>query len=232
MGDCIATTTLDLKKCQERLEKEQSDLNNARLIYDVIHSRILSLQEEIEEQSQMSPSEIFREMIRDMKKTKAHYDRETEKLLVAFNSFIDQQLAPMLAAEELGGPVVGKTLFDEDMVEGGFNAHGIAKKIKNGLNRDKRQRRISKIWGPEPVSNEKTKEPWTEKLGAGAEMRELTEQLLNGLVEADGDGPGAYIDLKRESAAARFLVRSQVAHFHPKDAGRLRLVDFGAELAD
>ena len=41
---------------------------------------------------------------------------------------------------------------------------------------------------------------------------------------------GVYINLNRESAAARFLVRAKVAAFHPKDARRLRLVDFGRDL--
>jgi hypothetical protein len=63
-------------------------------------------------------------------------------------------------------------------------------------------------------------------------MRELTEQLMNKLVEAGGDTSAAYVELPRETAAARFLVRSKVAMFHPKDARRLRLVDFGRDLED
>jgi hypothetical protein len=55
---------------------------------------------------------------------------------------------------------------------------------------------------------------------------------LNNLVEADGKGPGVYVDLPRESAAARFLVRSKCAQFHPKDARKLRLIDFGGEIDD
>lgn len=41
-----------------------------------------------------------------------------------------------------------------------------------------------------------------------------------------------YIELKRDSAAARFLVRAKVAVFHPKDARKLRLVDFGSNVED
>lgn len=41
-----------------------------------------------------------------------------------------------------------------------------------------------------------------------------------------------YIELKRDSAIARFLVRAKVACFHPKDARRLKLVDFGTSVED
>ena len=50
--------------------------------------------------------------------------------------------------------------------------------------------------------------------------------LLDDLLEAGT----SYIDLPRDSAASRFLVRSKVAQFHPRDARRLRLVDFGRSL--
>lgn len=168
-----------------------------------------------------------------MKNKKTRHDRETGKLVKAFNGFIDEHLALLLAAEELGGPIVGENLdLDEEMLEAGFSAQGKARKAKNGINDDKRQRRIDEIWGSRPAEDGKTQAPWDEKRAAAAEMRELTEQLLNCLVEADGGGPGPYVELERESSAARFLVRSKVAQFHPKDARRLRLVDFGRELED
>lgn len=226
-------TDLDLKKTQKRLGEERSDLNDAKLIQNGLETRMASLQSEIEERSQRTPGQIAKEMIQEMRNKKNHYDSETGKLVKAFNGFIDEHLAPMLAAEELGGPIVGESLgIDEDMLKGGFNSQGRAKRSKNGVNEDKRQSRIDEIWGPRPPELGKTKEPWNEKRAAAAEMRELTEQLLNSLVEADGSGPGAYVELERESAAARFLVRSKVARFHPKDAKRLRLVDFGGEIHD
>lgn len=226
-------TELDLKKTQKRLEDEKSDFNDTKLIKNGLVARILSLQGEIEERSERAPGQIAKEMIRDMKKKQAHYDRETGKLVKVFNGFIDELLAPMLAAEELGGPVVGEVPdVDEEMLEAWFSSNGKARKTKDGVNEDTRQRRIDEIWGPRPMANGKTNAPWNEKRAAAAEMRELTEQLLNSLVESEGGGPGAYVDLERESAAARFLVRSKVAQFHPKNARRLRLVNFGGELED
>ena len=58
-------------------------------------------------------------------------------------------------------------------------------------------------------------------------MRMLTEDLLNIAVE---EGTLAYVTMQRDAAAARFLVRAKVAQFHPKDAQRLRLIDFGQEI--
>lgn len=100
------------------------------------------------------------------------------------------------------------------------------------MNEDKRQRRIDQIWGTRPLQDAQPQEPWNEQRAAAAEMRELTEQLLNSLVEAGEGGSGSYVELARESAAARFLVRSKVAQFHPRDARKLRLIDFGHELDD
>lgn len=213
------------------MDKEQADLNDAKLIQHDLQARIISLQEDIQERTQRSPGQIVKEMIAELKQKKKHYDSETSKLVKAFNAFIDDHLAAMLAIEELGGPIVGQLVdVDEELLEGGFSTQGKPKRAKPS--EDKRQRRIDEIWGPRPDDDGRSKEPWDEKRAAAAEMRELTELLLNSLVEADGNGPGAYIDLPRESAAARFLVRSKVAQFHPKDAKKLRLIDFGGEIDD
>ena len=93
-------------------------------------------------------------------------------------------------------------------------------------------RRIDEIWGEATTDGRKSREPRDEKSAAAAEMRELTEQLLNNLVEAEGGEGDAYVELQRESAVARFLVRAKVAQFHPRDARRLRLIDFGRDLDD
>jgi centromere protein Sim4 len=41
-----------------------------------------------------------------------------------------------------------------------------------------------------------------------------------------------YVQLKKDGAAARFLVRAKVAAFHPGDARRLKLLDFGSTVED
>lgn len=230
---CISQIEAGTKEVQKRLGKEQADLQDAKQIQSGLTARISSLREEAEERSQKTPNQVAKEMIRKMKKKQAYYDAQTEILVRAFNKFIDEHLAAMLAAEELGGPIVGGMMdVNQSALEAGFSTQGKVRKAGGPVDERKRQRRIDEIWGPQPSDNGKGKEPWNEQRAAGAEMRQLTEQLLNGLVEAGGGGPGAYVELERESAAARFLVRAKVAQFHPRDARKLRLVDFGGELDD
>ncbi|KAF8850338.1 hypothetical protein BDZ45DRAFT_603000 [Acephala macrosclerotiorum] len=229
--DTIAKTGIELKETTERLEKEKADLSDATLIQTELEARIALLRGDIAGRTQKSLSQIAKDMVQEVKEKQAYYDTRTEKLFKAFDSFIDDHLAAMLAVEELGGPIVGDVLdINEEMLEGGFSAQGKPKRAKPS--EDKRQRRLDQIWGPRPAENGAKDDPWDEKRAAATEMRDLTEQLLNSLMEADGIGPGAYVELKRESAAARFLVRSKVAQFHPNDARKLRLVDFGGEIED
>ena len=140
------------------------------------------------------------------------------------------------AAEELGGPVVGDLMeVDSEELGAGFSAQGKLKKAKGKPDDDKHQRRIDDIWGErggQPDQGGKRKRENDEASSAGVQMRDLTEQLLNKLAESGGDSSSAYVQIARESAAARFLVRSKVAVFHPRDATRIRLVDFGREIED
>ena len=68
----------------------------------------------------------------------------------------------------------------------------------------------------------------SEKAAAEADFRSLTEDLLNAAAGDQDSDP--YIRVRRESAAVRFLVRAKVAQFHPDDARKLLLIDFGKEL--
>ncbi|RPB08360.1 hypothetical protein P167DRAFT_539295 [Morchella conica CCBAS932] len=59
------------------------------------------------------------------------------------------------------------------------------------------------------------------------DFMEVLESLMNASLEND-----PYIPMKQDTAIVRFLVRAKVAAFHPKDARRLRLVDFGSSVED
>lgn len=229
----LASSKRDLENIEHSLERELSDLRDANSITQHLEKRIESLEREIDERTQKSPNHVARDLIRDLKKKKTNFDKDTGKMIKAFNAFVDNHLAAMLAAEELGGPVVGDMLdVDELALESGFNSQGTLKKQKVPLSNDKRQKRIDEIWGQPSNDADRSKQPWDEIRAAATEMRDLTEDLLNNLVEAesgDGDGDG-YVQLSKESAAARFLIRAKVAQFHPRDAQRLKLVDFGKEL--
>lgn len=232
----LATHGESVEKAKRRLEAEESDLRDQQALSQSLQTRIESLRDGLENRMEMGPDDIARERISALKQKKKSYDKETSKLLKALRKFIDENLASMLAAEELGGPVVGDMMdIDDDDLAAGFSSQGRLKKAKENQDQDKRQRRIDEIWGDkedEPQPNSKGNGDRNEAAAAGAEMRELTEELLNTLMEADGDTSAAYVQLPRESAAARFLVRSKVAQLHPKDSTKLRLVDFGRELDD
>ncbi|KAI9642239.1 hypothetical protein NHQ30_009041 [Ciborinia camelliae] len=231
---CITSTSHDLTTTLSRLKKEQADHTDALAIQTSLQKRITALHSQLDQQTQKTPSQIASELKSTLKTGKKHYDTETMKLVGAFNSFIDDHLASMLAAEELGGPIVGEMLdITPAALIAGFSTQGKPKKPKQNPNMDKRQRRIDEIWGPKPVDgneNGEEEEEWDEQRAASAEMRELSEQLLNSLLEAEEDGTGGYVTLERDSAAARFLVRSKVAQYHFKDARKLKLIDFEKDI--
>ncbi|KAK0392526.1 hypothetical protein NLU13_2021 [Sarocladium strictum] len=216
-------------QAKRSLDADHANLKDQKLLTDALNARIAALQEELDSKADLTPQDAAREKIDELKTRKKYYDKETSRLMKALMNFINERLAAQLAAEELGGPVVGDLMeIDSNDLAGGFNAQGKLKKTKAGPDDDKRQRRLDEIWGQ--VEGGAGAGKSDEISAAGAEMRELTEDLLNQLATSKGDTSASYVTLPRESAAARFLVRSKVAQFHPKDATRLRLIDFGRDL--
>lgn len=229
----LASQATSLKKANQRLEVEKANLNDQDALQKSLEARIRSLRDGLESRMDMTPEDIAKEKIDELKQKKRGYDKDTSKLLKALRKFIDNQLGVMLAAEELGGPVVGDMMdVDADDLSAGFSAHGKLKKVKQNQDQDRRQRRIDDIWGSEQRQNGRPKEERNEAAAAGQEMRDLTEKLLNALTNSGGDSSAAYVTIPRETAATRFLVRVKVAQFHPRDATRLRLIDFGREIDD
>lgn len=224
-----------VEQIERQIEAERANLREQQALQVALENRIKSLREGLEDRQEKTEGQVAKERIAELKQEKDHWDQQTSSLMKQLDWFIGEHLGPMLAAEELGGPVVGDlTEVDLDDLTAGFSAHGKPKKAKDRPDQDKRQRRIDDIWGPQeqPDQANKRKRDRDEASAASAEMRDLTEQLMNKLMEAGGDHSAAYVEIARESAAARFLVRSKVAVFHPKDARKLRLVDFGREVDD
>ncbi|KAK4447681.1 hypothetical protein QBC34DRAFT_409310 [Podospora aff. communis PSN243] len=225
-----------LSQTKKRVDEEQVNLREQRALQAALEKRIQSLRDGLETREEKTSEQLAREKIAALKKQKAVFNRQTLAVMKDLDWFIENHLGAMLAAEELGGPVVGEmTEIDPEELTAGFNAHGKPKKVKSNPNEDRRQRRIDEIWGgasEEQGARGKRKREGDEASAASAEMRDLTEQLLNQAMESGGDSSAAYIRIPRESAAVRSLVRSKVAEFHPKDANRLRLIDFGRELDD
>jgi hypothetical protein len=224
-----------LGQLERRIEAERVNLREQQALQLALESRIQSLRDGLESREEKTEDQIAKEHMAKLKQQKDHWDKQTSSLMKQLDWFIGEHLGPMLAAEELGGPVVGGLMdIDPDDLSAGFSAHGKLKKAPSQPDHDKRQRRLDDIWGPQDQQDQpnKRKRERDEASAASAEMRDLTEQLMNKLMEAGGDTSAAYLEIPRESAAARFLVRSKVAVFHPKDARRLRLVDFGRDLED
>ncbi len=212
------------------MSREEANLSDASLLTQAMENRIERLRAQQEDRSQKTPAQLARALILAKREQKDAYDAATQTLGEAMNDFLNDYLAAMVAAEELGGPVVGD-MFDikDDNLATGFTKQGKAKSAKKSVSDKIRQRRIDQIWGDTaPVA--KDGEPPTEAEAADAEMRQLMENLFATLIEPGGGK--AYYQLDRDSAATRFLVRAKIAQFHPKDAKKLRLIDFGRELDD
>jgi hypothetical protein len=230
--EAITSTQDQITKAEATLRREEANLHDANLLTQAMEDRIQRLRAQHEDRSQKSPAQLARELIAAKRAQKDKCDAEMQRLGEAMNDFINDYLAAMIAAEELGGPVVGDMLdVEDDTLAVGFTKKGRAKSSKKPVSDKTRQRRIDQIWGKAGVENEEEEEePPTEAEAADAEMRKLIENLFATLI---GPGGGkAYFQLERDSATSRFLVRAKVAQFHPKDARKLRLIDFGRELDD
>lgn len=223
-------TSID--EAYRRLEHERASLADQRSLTPALENRIVSLKEDAVNMMELEPEQVAQEALNEMKQKKEKYDKDTTRLFRDLNKFVDSHLAAQLAAEDLGGPIVGDRLdIDSSDIIAGFNAQGRPKKAPRKPDDDKRQRRLEEVWGPAFADRDLDEIP-DEMAAAGHELRDLTEELLNRLMQSGGDSTAAYVTLPKETAAARFLVRSKVAQFHPRDAARIKLIDFGKELDD
>ena len=227
----LASQKLSLEEAQDRLEIEKANLADQNALTRALENRIQSLRQGIESRAAMSPNQVARERISELKKEVKETDADTASLLRSLKNFIDDPLASMLAAEQSGGPVAGDMMeVDSDDLEAGFNARGKRRKPKADATSDKRQRKIDDMFGGGQDQGGQGEADPDKRAAAREEMQRLTEELMNELMDSGGSSSDAYVDVSEESAAVRFLVRSKVAEFHPRDSKRLRLVDFGREI--
>ncbi|KAF2278447.1 uncharacterized protein EI97DRAFT_465743 [Westerdykella ornata] len=226
--DAISATESQLSTTSSLLRTEEQNLHDANLITTTITSRIAKLQIDHEEQSEKSPTQLANDLIAAKRAQKATYDEKIRLLGDDLQLFITEILSPMLAAEALGGPVVGDMLdVQDETLAAGFTKKGRAKSTSKAPSERSRQLKIDQIWGNNAAVDDAH---ITEAEAADQEMRSLIESLFATLV---GPGGGkAYFEVERETAAVRFLVRAGVAKLHPREARKVRLVDFGAELDD
>ncbi|KAK3372485.1 hypothetical protein B0H63DRAFT_298430 [Podospora didyma] len=239
-NDFMKSQATSLEQVQQRIQTEEANLRDQLALGAALQRRVQALRDGMDSKREITQEMIAAERSAELRQKKEHWDKQTSVLLKQLDWFIGHHLGPMLAAEELGGPIVGElTEIEPEDLTAGFSAQGKVRKARAQPDEDKRQRRIDEIWDgvqeSEQEQNQRSKRKRGERdeaSAAAAEMRDLTEQLLNKLTESGGDSSAAYVKITKESAAARFLVRSKVAELHPKDALRLRLVNFGRELDD
>lgn len=230
----IAQTKDDLLSYRKRLENEESNLHDANLITLSLENRIERLQQQRLVEADKTPAQVAEDLIRQRRKRKVDLEKDTKRLKKALDDFVDHQLAAMLVAEDLGGPIVGDLVnVPDEELEAGYTQHGKIKKkaTKTSSEGDGKQQRIDQILRSTGRSgHDNSTSSNNKKEDAASEMQALIEELLD--ASGDGTGSGAYIQLQRDSPAARFLVRAKIAQFHPRDARRLRLIDFGREIDD
>ena len=226
----IAAAEDNVSKSRTHLRQEEANFRDAQSTTQALERRIEKLRSENEERSGKSTEELAKTMIQEQQQRKRHYMMGLGNLTKAFNKFADEQLAAMLAAEDLGGPVVGDLVeINEDMLKAGFNQQGKSRKTDadDARTEAKRKLRNDEIWGSRNGNENQEVGVRSEKEATRASFQSLAEDLLN--AAAGDEKSDSYISISRESAAVRFLVRAKVAQFHPDDARKLRLVDFGRE---
>ncbi|KOS38900.1 hypothetical protein ACN38_g10262 [Penicillium nordicum] len=216
----VTLTAEQLSVDRERLRVEEANLRDSQSIASGLRERIQRIRNANTRKEEQTPSQVAREQLTLQKKQTKELDRTSASLKVSLDKFIDETLAPMLAAEDLGGPTVGDAFeVSDSTLKAGYTAHGKPKKQKEPAETEGgSQQRIDKFM------KRSTDEASTNKREAAA--KEM-HGLLDAMLEAD-----SYIHLERDSASSRFLVRAKVAQFHPRDARRLRLIDFGRSLGN
>lgn len=222
----IASLRKSLPESRQQLKDEQNDLEDAKRIHDGLRARIQRIKREQSENSTKSPSDLAGEFVNEERKKTRALKTSSSKLVKDLHEFIDDHLASQLAAEDLGGPVVGDiTGVPDSTLEAGYTAHGKPKKPKstsaeNDADDDPRQQRIDNLLRRQRGEDDGTDpRPTNKRQAAAVAMHELINSLL--------ESGASYVELPRESAASRFLVRAKVAQLHPRDARKIRLIDFG-----
>ncbi|KAI5289980.1 hypothetical protein KEM54_002744 [Ascosphaera aggregata] len=212
----IALTADDLVNARERLRREEADLQDAKAINRGLHDRLAALRRN---DGNDDTGEAASDPTRRLKQFKAQYrqqklelDEKTKKLHESLDEFIDQTLAAMLAAEELGGPPVGDQLsISDETLDIGYTSRGKERRNKMSAG-DVRQKKIdAMVNGDDGHPNA--------RVVAGDEFRDLLRRLIEALPTS------SYITLDRDCVASRFLVKAKIAQYHPRDSRRLRLID-------
>ena len=215
----IRACNRDIAEAKVSLEREQSYLQLGRSMDEALQTHLADLESERRVTVEEGQDAVATQIWKKQEGKKASCTQEMKRLVAGLNKFSDDYLGIMIAAEDLGGPVVGDNLdLDEMTLREGFDKQGRPKQASKGKAQDSKN-----------DTNNLSLELQRKK-DAAQEFRRLTENLMNAAV--DEDSKDTYITINKESASVRLLIRAKVAEFHPQDARRIRLVNFGASLQD
>ncbi|KAL4887178.1 hypothetical protein BJY04DRAFT_48899 [Aspergillus karnatakaensis] len=221
----VTTTAKKLSIARQRLKIEETNLKDAQSIRDGLQRRIGNFHKDKSTSQEKTPSEVARELLAEQQHKKDDLDKDIERIKTRLHAFCDETLASLIAAEDLGGPAVGDVADVSDVTLAvGYTRHGKPKKPKvtESDDQEENQHRIDDMLRRQ--TGQQRTQPSTRREAAATEIHELLVSLLS--------AGSTYLDLPQESASSRFLVRAKVAQFHPRDARRLRLIDFGRSLSD
>lgn len=226
--ESVRSTVTSLRESRRDLQEEFTSLADSENLNQIFERRVKELKSSAS-QAQEDDSHTIAVRLMDSEKLQTRkYRDDRTALATALAEFISTRLAPFLAAEELGGPVTGSVLnITDEMLAAGFSDKG---KVNRGrkTDDDHRQRRIDEMFGNLAV------QAGADDIGAEAT---IAAQAMNDLLEkliqlAFDSGGGRFLQLEKEDAASRYLVRSKVAVLDPRDGRKIRLVDFGKPLDD
>ncbi|EFE36043.1 uncharacterized protein ARB_04980 [Trichophyton benhamiae CBS 112371] len=249
----IPSTAEQLVRDRERLKAEEADLQDANAITTELQRRIRDIRQNGRDEndtgrkkSRQDLNRAAKEQIREHRRKGVEIDEKTAELQNALKEFIEEHLAPMLAAEDIGGPVVGDQVeVSDSTLEAGYTTRGKERKasrVSSGQStgNKKQQQRIDELIhrgkrggqpsGRDGENGDDNEEDVTRinnpREAAAQEMQSLLDSLLSIATTS------SYVELDQDSAASRFLVKAKIAQFHPRDSQKLRLIDVAREIAD
>ncbi|KAH8891036.1 hypothetical protein GQ53DRAFT_167584 [Thozetella sp. PMI_491] len=202
-----------LENARKRLEIEQANLADQKALQAELEKRVQSLRDALESGAVSTPDEALQSRIQELKQQNLDCKRDRKKLMVDLGKFIREHLGRQLALEQSGGPVVG------DLME-------LDSDDPDSSRRQQPRKRKRRGQGQRDQSDSEDDED------QASAMAEELQELIENLLTAAAEQPQAYVAIREGSVPATFLVRSKVAQFHPQDAARLRLIDFGRDFED
>ena len=258
----IPETRAQLAKLNAETRSEEASLKETEILAGALQRRIDAIEEALvpstsggSQDGSDQESQTATKILRDLESKRVTYTQAQRRFLRELSKFVKMYIAPMVAVEGLGGPVVGEEIpldatgravdvvrnlqsgrsgrvaraqkKEVGMEKGQQTIHSMFQGKKRGLDEAEYEvpREEEEQVGEEDESDDGSKAPVH---NAAKEIKALLEELMNATMS-----PNQYILLPEgDSATARFLVRANVALFHPRDARKIRLVDFGKSIED